>query len=97
MSSSPAYQPIPSSESVSHTVKPSAWLSTRRLLFLVVAFCIVALGSYKAGQWSVIKDSGSPIATSDQETFSNSKANSDQVLAEPSVNSTNMPGKYSVG
>jgi hypothetical protein len=98
MSSSPAYQPIPTDESENHIVKPTPRFGTRKVLFLALAFCLVALGSYKAGQWSIQKDhrlSGSP--TSDQEIPSNPKESSDQTVAEPHVNSTDMPGKYSVG
>jgi hypothetical protein len=100
MPSSPAYQPIPSGESVDHIskVKPTPRIPTRKLLFLALAFCLVALGAYKVGQWSVIKDHPlTSLPTSDQEISSNSKESSDSAVAEPSVNNTSMPGKYSVG
>jgi hypothetical protein len=99
MPSSSAYQPIPSDESVNRIVKPIPRFSPRKLLFLALAFCLVALGSYKAGQWSVVRDlnrlSGSQI--SDEETSSHPEEIGDQAAAEPPVNSTDMPGKYSVG
>jgi hypothetical protein len=100
MPSSPAYQPIPSDESVNRIVKPISQFSIRKLFFLALAFCVVALGSYKAGQWSVIRDnrlSGSPTRISEQESSSNPKESGDQIVSEPLVNSTDMPGKHSVG
>ena len=100
MTSSPTYyQPIPSDESANRTAtKQTPRFSACKGLLLALAFCLVAFGSYKVGQWSVIQgnpSTGQPI--SDQETSSNPKEQSDQVVAEPSVNSTHMPGKYSVG
>ncbi|KAI0958786.1 hypothetical protein AcV7_004497 [Taiwanofungus camphoratus] len=59
---SPSYEPVPtdldqnSSESAPK-VHPH-YPSVRRLLLLAVTFCFVALAAYKAGQWSVQKNTG---------------------------------------
>lgn len=85
---------------MNRTVKATSRFSTRKLLFLALAFCVVALGSYKVGQWSVIRDNrlgGSPTRISEQESSSKAKESGDKIVSEPLVNSTDMPGKHSVG
>jgi hypothetical protein len=98
MSSSPAYQPIPSGESVNNIVKQRPRSYTRKASFLVLAFCFVALFSFKAGQWWVPKGNRlSDSPTANQDTSSNSEENNNLTVPEQHVNSTDMPGKYSVG
>jgi hypothetical protein len=74
----------------------------RKLFLLAVAFCVVAFGFYKAGQWSVLRHQGvdsnktpTTVHKPGQDTSTSTKGNTTKVP----TNNTDMPenGRYSVG
>lgn len=108
MVSPASYQPVASSDDVS---TPPGIVPLKRnhhkfasfkLLGLLLAFCLVAFGSYKVGQWSIPKEDSAQLTVEkpvhDTETSLPSQGTSEQ--AEPADKETNKEmasGKHSVG
>ncbi|GBE81093.1 Endochitinase B [Sparassis crispa] len=98
MPSSPAYELVPTDANVDSGDQSQPRPRSRRLaatksLLLALAFCVVAIAAFKAGQWSV------KVIPADH-TVSPGKPDTEEV-GNPSAaptNDTNMSsGKYSVG
>lgn len=102
------YEPVPTESTTdlhiddTHVSEPSKAhprsCSLKKLLLISVTFVVLALASYKLGQWSVIPRN--PISPA-QETSLSPEPGKDEVALPPQTNDTtsNMPGngKYSVG
>ena len=106
---SPAtYEAVPTSEENLHNTDLRSTLAKRhspsfhKLFIFVLAFCLVSLVSYKAGQWSVEhlkSESAEDIIPASSEEEKNIKTSALPSPLDSVVNNTDMPGtgKYSVG
>ncbi|EGN99833.1 glycoside hydrolase family 18 protein [Serpula lacrymans var. lacrymans S7.3] len=95
-----SYQPV-SSDDADTSIKPASRFSLRKILLLIIAFCLFAFGLYKTSQWARTYYStpqSAPIPESEQDS-TDSKENNNQELPQVSTDDTEMSGqgKYSVG
>ncbi|KAI0321094.1 glycoside hydrolase [Amylostereum chailletii] len=104
VSSSPSYELVASSDDLSpappprpHPYKKS---SVPKVLALLVAFCLVALASYRIGQSSVLNHPSSAQAEEKIEDVHNPPDVVNEDITRPATNSTEIDmsgGKHSVG
>lgn len=98
-----SYEPVPTNDSNSNLPppKPSNSKFSSRKLILALAFCLVALGFFKAGQWSVWKSHPEPAAASESSTSVTEPIELDKEPPKEEQTDTDMEaetrGKYSVG
>lgn len=74
--------------------------STRKILLFLLAFCAVAFGSYKLGQWSFFKSGLKDAQTQTEPTDLEEKPSDGGTGIEPVTDETDMAtesGKLSVG
>jgi len=101
-----SYEPVPTNDSDQNLVaekplQPQRSFSKRKVAALVFAFLLVALVSYKAGQWSVntTSISGTAEGAEDLEDTKPEVIDSTSTTTSTDTTSTEVAemGKYSVG
>ena len=105
-----SYEPVPTNDSDQNLVaekplQPQRSFSKRKVAALVFAFLLVALVSYKAGQWSI--NTTSISGTADSEDLEDTKpevidststtTSTDTTSTETTSTEVAEMGKYSVG
>lgn len=78
----------------------TAHYSKKKILFFVLAFCVVAFGSYKLGQWSFFKSGLKDAQTQTEPTDLAETPSDSGTDIEPVTDETDMAtssGKLSVG